>query len=456
MSIRLKLAFLLSFAIAFTAAGAAAVFFVIEDGTLRAGEEEKVRILMQSVRTMAVESQLAKDPLMLLDYLSYLSRDRPQVLSARANFSGRWQDAEGAKPVASDDRLRTEIVTAPEASGQRAVVAAVNFSTKAFEQRIAAARAALAADLGGAALAVLLVGVLLSIPLGWTMTRRLIVIERALADVGEGRLDRKIPDRGSDEVAKLAKGVNAMTARLRELEDMKRTFVASVTHELRSPLFSIDSYVRMLLAEAKGLNPEERRQLERIQQNAARLAHFVTSLLNTAKIERGSMECHPRLCDLARLVEDAALFQRPRAAEEGKTLLIEIEPGLPQLHIDPDLITQVVTNLVSNAVKFTRRGGRVTVGLKRAVDAGRGVVECFVADTGVGIPAEALPNLFRPFGRVKNSISVIGTGLGLSIVKSLVELNGGTVGVESVPERGSRFCFRLPLDNKSLTGKPRI
>src|SRR5437763_1904228 len=83
-----------------------------------------------------------------------------------------------------------------------------------------------------AALAVLLVGALLSIPLGWTMTRRLVVIERALADVGEGRLDRAIPDQGSDEVARLAKGVNAMTARLRELEDMKRTFVASVTHEL--------------------------------------------------------------------------------------------------------------------------------------------------------------------------------------------------------------------------------
>ncbi len=451
MSIRVKLALVLSLAIAATAAAAAAIFFVIEDGALRAAEEEKVRILTQSVRTMASESQLARDPLMLLDFLAFLSRDRPEIQSARVDFAGRWQQAEGAKPATREDAPRTELVTIPASAGQGGIVVAVDFSTKFLEGRIAHARRGLARDLGGAALAVLLCGVLLSVPLGWTMTKRLIVIERALAEIGEGRLDRKIPERGSDEVARLAHGVNSMTERLRELEDMKRTFVASVTHELRSPLFSIDSYVRMLLSEAKGLNAEERRQLERIQQNAARLAHFVTSLLNTAKIERGSMDFHPRLCDLGRLVEDAALFQRARAEEEGKTLLVEIESGLPHLPLDPDLITQVITNLVSNAVKFTRRGGRVTVGLKRLGEE----VECYVVDTGIGLTPEAVTQLFKPFGRVKNSLSAIGTGLGLSIVKSLVELNGGSVGVESAPERGSRFYFRFPLDNKSLIANRR-
>jgi len=451
MSIRFKLASILSIAIAVTAAFVAGIFFLIEDSTLRASEEEKILILTQTVRTMASESQLASDPLMLLDYLSFLTRDRPEVQSARVNAAGSWQDAEGAKPVASGEKFRAELVTVPASAGRGAITVALNFSTNVLERRLAAQRAVLAANLGGAALGVLLTGVLFSIPLGWTLTRRLVVIERALAEVGEGRLNRKISDGGSDEVARLAKGVNAMTVRLRELEDMKRTFVASVTHELRSPLFSIDSYVRMLLSEATGLRPEDRRQLERIQQNASRLAHFVTSLLNTAKIERGSMEYHPRRCDLSKLVEDSALFQRPRAEEEGKTLAIEIEPGLPQLHLDPDLITQVVTNLVSNAVKFTRRGGTVTVGLKRVPE----WIECYVSDTGVGMPPEALPGLFKPFGQVKNSLSTIGTGLGLSIVKSLVELNGGVVGVESVPEKGSRFHFRLPIDNKSLIAKPR-
>jgi signal transduction histidine kinase len=446
MSIQLKLASILSCAIAATALAAAVTFFVIEDASLRADEEARIGILTQSVRTMASESQLAQDPLMLLDYLSFLSRDRPEIVSARVSLAGRWQDAEGAKPMASGDKVRTELVSVPAAPGRGAVEVALDFSTTLLDRRISAARRALARELGGSALAVLLVGALLSVPLGWTMTRRLVVIERALADIGEGRLDRKLSDAGSDEVARLARGVNAMTSRLRELEDMKRTFVASVTHELRSPLFSIDSYVRMLLAEAKGLSEEDRRQLERIQQNASRLAHFVTSLLSTAKIERGSMDYRPRLCDLSKLVEDGALFQRAWAEEEGKTLVVEIEPGLPHLLLDPDLITQVLTNLVSNAVKFTRRGGTVTVGLKRAPDG----IECFVADTGVGMPTEALAGLFKPFARVKNSVSAIGTGLGLSIVRSLVELNGGVVGVESAPGRGSRFHFKLPFDNKSL------
>jgi len=451
MSIRLKLAALLSSTIAVTALAAAAMFFAFEGESMREADEEAVRILMQSVRTMASEAGLANDPLMLLDYLAFLSRNHPEILSARVSSSGSWQWAEGARPAESGDAMRAELVSAPGAAGSGPISVLVHFSTKARERKIAAARASLAGDVGAVAAIVLLVGALLSIPLGWTLTRRLIVIERALADVGEGRLDRRIPDRGSDEVARLAKGVNAMTRRLSELEDMKRTFIASVTHELRSPLFSIDSYVRMLLAEAEGLRPEDRRQLERIQQNAARLAHFVTSLLNTAKIERGSMDFHPRLCDLSLIVEDAALFQRARAEAEGKTLVVEIESGLPRLYLDPDLMTHVVTNLVSNAVKFTRSGGRVTVGLARRPEG----LECFVADTGVGIAPKALAALFKPFGQVKNSMSALGTGLGLSIVKSLVELNGGTVGVESVPERGSRFFFRLPIDNKSLTERPR-
>ncbi len=453
MSIRLKLICVLSCAIATATATATAIFFVIADASLRSAESEKILILMESVRTLAGESQLAGDPLMLLDYLSFLSRDHLEIQRARVKFAGRWQDAVGTKPAIALDTVRTEFVTVPRTPGRKGFVVSLQFSTKIIESKIALARTAMAKDLFGSTMKVLLVGVLLSIPLGWTMTRRLIVIEHALADIGEGRLDGKLDVQGADEVARLAQGVNAMTARLRELEDMKRTFVASVTHELRSPLFAIDSYVRLLLESSSGLSGGDRRQLERIQQNAARLANFVTSLLNMAKIERGSMDFHPQLCELSRLVEDVVLFQRSWAEEEGKTLLIEIEAGLPQLYIDPDLITQVLTNLLSNAVKFTRRGGRVTVGLKRGTESGRGSVECFVADTGVGMPESAIADLFKPFGRVKNSLSAIGTGLGLSLVKSMVEMNGGTVGVESILERGSRFYFRLPIELNGDTNR---
>ena len=451
MSIRHKLALILSAAVAVTATAAVAVFLVIEDSALRSQQEEKVQLLMQNVRAMAGEANLARDQLMLLDYLGFLARDRPEVLSARARFADIWQDAPGVKTENKSDHTRVETVSVPASAGRPAITVEVSFASRELEKRLHEARMTIAHDLGTAFVIVLLIGILLSLPLGRTLTKRLLVIEKALADVGAGRLERRLEISGSDEIALLGKGVNKMMDRLLELEDMKRTFIASVTHELRSPLFAIQSYVRLLLTDASGLREEDRRQLARIQQNSARLAHFVTSLLNTAKIERGSMDFVPRMSDLSRLVEDVVQFHRSRAEEEGKALVADIPAGIPSLTLDPDLITQVVTNLLSNSIKFTPRGGKVTVSLRAQANA----VECSITDTGVGISADVLPRLFRPFEMVKNGMSAVGTGLGLSIVKSLVEMHRGRVGVESAPGKGSRFYFVLPLDNKSLTAVAR-
>jgi signal transduction histidine kinase len=231
---------------------------------------------------------------------------------------------------------------------------------------------------------------------------------------------------------------------------MKRTFVASVTHELRSPLFAIESYVKTLLRESKSLGDDDRRQLTRIEANASRLAHFVTSLLDMAKIERGKLEFRPRSADLARVVEDSVEFHRSRAEESGLALTFSADQDLPPMRLDSDLITQAVTNLVSNAIKFTARGGSIAVSARR-----RGyTVECVVADSGAGIPAATLARLFRPFERGADPLRSGGTGLGLSIVKAIIERHGGRVTAESEPGRGSRFGFVLPLsDNKSLTPK---
>ncbi|MEK7388946.1 MAG: HAMP domain-containing sensor histidine kinase [Elusimicrobiota bacterium] len=454
MSIRHKLALILSLAVAVTAMAAAGVFLVIEDAALRSAEEEKIQLLMQNVRAMATESDLARDQLMLLDYLSFLAKDRPEVVSARVKFGTQWQEASGAKKEKEgevQERARIEEVTISPGGGRPAITVSVSFAARELEKRLTDSRKTLAHDLGQACVVVLLLGILISIPLGRTLTRRLLVIESALAEVGAGRLERRLQVSGSDEIANLGKGVNKMMERLLELEDMKRTFIASVTHELRSPLFAIQSYVRLLLSDAAGLREEDRRQLARIQQNSARLAHFVTSLLNTAKIERGSMDFVPREGDLGRLVEDVVQFHQSKAEEEGKTLKLTLDATLPKLMFDPDLMTQVVTNLLSNAIKFTPRGGQVSV----TVAHDEAAALCSIADTGVGIPAEVLPRLFRPFERVKNGMSAVGTGLGLSIVKSLVEMHGGKIGVESTPGKGSRFYFILPFDNKSLIANRR-
>lgn len=462
MSIRVKLALILSLAVATAAGSAAAVFVAIERRSLRRAEDEKVRLLMENVRAMAEESQLARDPLMLLDYLAYLDRDRQEVLFTRARVDGRWESHHDAVAPPTSEPVRVESVVSPARADTAEAAAEITFSRRVLDERLQQAYRVLARDLGRAAAVVLLLGVLVSVPLGWTLSSRLIAIERALAEIGEGKLTTRVPEEGSDEVARLARGLNDMTARLRELDELKRTFVASVSHELRSPLGAIESYVKALLRDARGLNEDERRQLERVRENAARLTHFVTSLLDMAKIERGKLDYHPRLTEITKVVEDTVLFLRSRALEEGKALEFTAEPALPAIGTDADLVTQVVTNLVSNAVKFTRPGGRVDVSVKRVPDG----LEVAVADTGVGIPPEALARIFAPFERVRNPLKAGGAGLGLAISKAIVEMHKGRIGVTSNPGRGSRFHFVLPIappappgipvaltDNKSLIGK---
>jgi two-component system phosphate regulon sensor histidine kinase PhoR len=266
-------------------------------------------------------------------------------------------------------------------------------------------------------------------------------IEKVLREIGEGKLGVQTPVSGRDEIAELAHGVNAMSARLIEVDEMKKTFVASVTHELRSPLGVIESYVKILLSSQTQLDAQGRSSLEKIGASAERLSHFVTNLLDMAKIERGKLDFSPRPSDIASVVEDTVSFFKPRAEELGIRLGCDSEKGLPPLSMDPDLIAHVLTNLLSNALKFTRPGGAVSVELKRL----NGNIECAVRDTGVGIPSEAVVRIFTPFERVKNPLRSTGVGLGLAISKSIVELHGGDIGVTSVPQEGSRFYFNLPV-----------
>lgn len=450
MSIRFKLALVLAMAVAAATAAASSVFIALQRRSLQAADADKVRLLLGNVRAMARESQLARDPLMLIDYLSFLGRDRAEVVRTRVRFAGRWQGRD-APPLPSGEPTTTETVEAPGGAGRPEISVEVTLSRRVLDARLAAAQGAMARELTRAAAALALAGMLLSLPLGWTLTSRLVGIERVMKEVGEGRLDRAAPVFGNDEVASLARGLNAMIARLRELDEMKRTFVASVTHELRAPLFAIESYVKELLRESESLGPEDRRRLERVQANALRLTRFVTSLLDLAKIERGQLDYRPRVTALASLVEDASEFHRSRARDGGLALSFSCDADLPALRVDPDMITQVIANLVSNAIKFTRPGGRVEVSVRRRDDG----VECAVADTGVGIPPQALARLFRPFERGADPLRAGGTGLGLSISKAIVERHGGRISVQSDPGRGSRFSFTLPLsDNKSLTRKP--
>jgi signal transduction histidine kinase len=233
-------------------------------------------------------------------------------------------------------------------------------------------------------------------------------------------------------------------ARLRELDQLKSAFVSVVSHELRTPLTSIKGYVDNLLDGVGGsLSEVQEQHLQRVKNNADRLARMSNELLDLTRIESGRLELHRTEVAPDRLIADVVEGLQPMAREKTIVLEAEVAAPLPVLHADRDKLQQVLTNLIHNALKFTPAGGRVRVTahcrMKREV-----VV--VVEDTGCGIPPTELDRVFEKFYRSRAArVGIDGVGLGLAITKSLVELHGGTIRVESVPGQGSRFSFVLPV-----------
>jgi signal transduction histidine kinase len=438
MSIRLKLALLLALTAATGALASSRISFTAQRVALRAAEAEKNAVLVESVRAMAMEAQLAHDPLMLIDYLNFLRRDRPEVLGARMRYEGAWRG--GAELAGRDSEASVVAIEVPASDDVGPVSVELRLSSEVLQARLAAAERALGLSLARSALVVAVLLALIGIPLSWTLTARIVELRKAAGEIGEGRLDRRVDEHGRDEIGGLARGMNAMAVRLGELDEMKKRFVSSVTHELRAPLFAIESYARIMLKEST-LSAEDRERIQRVEQNAGRLARFVTTLLDAARIERGKLDYSPREVDLEELVRDVAAFHAERAKAEGRSIEVSLGPGPHRARADPDMLVMALTNLVSNGLKFSPPGGKVVVSLRRA-ETGH---ELAVADAGPGIDADEQRRLFLPFERLAAGKKVQGTGLGLSIVKTIVETHGGRVGVTSALGRGSRFHFIVPF-----------
>jgi PAS domain S-box-containing protein len=227
---------------------------------------------------------------------------------------------------------------------------------------------------------------------------------------------------------------------LRQVDSLKDEFVALVSHELRTPLTSIRGYLE-LMTEDTNLTEEQGRFLETIDRNAQRLQRVVGDLLFCAQVEAGKLTLESGEVDIDEIVEESVQAATPTAAAKSITLTSELG-GIPIIEGDRVRLAQVLDNLVSNAVKFTPPGGAVTV-TTRALP---GEVEILVADTGMGIPAAELPNLFRRFYRTERATAtaIPGTGLGLAIAKAIVTGHGGRIRVESADGDGTTFRLILP------------
>jgi signal transduction histidine kinase len=271
------------------------------------------------------------------------------------------------------------------------------------------------------------------------LTRRLRRLAEATAAVAAGRFREPVPETGGDELAGLARAFNAMAADLRQLDRLKETFLATVSHELRSPLTSVREAAHLLRDEIAGpLGPKQARLVGIIETSSERLLRLVNQILDLSRLKAGRLPMAWRPVDLVRVVERAVEELRPQATEAGVALAIEHAGQRFDLVGDEDKLVQVVVNLVANGIRFTPAGGRVTA---RVVDAGR-ELELVVEDTGAGIPPAALARLFEMYQQAHPERG--GTGLGLAIVRGFVEAHGGHVSVESQEGKGSRFTVVLP------------
>jgi signal transduction histidine kinase len=224
--------------------------------------------------------------------------------------------------------------------------------------------------------------------------------------------------------------VNALAA--------KDEFVANVSHEFRTPLTSILGYVELILDDPNSLDPKYRKQLDIVRRNAERLLALVSDLLS---VRSGQIAIQPHIVDVTELVRGSVASAEPRAAKAGIRLSVDVPPTL-RARVDSSRISQVLDNLVSNAIKYSPDGGDVVVSAWED----EGHVYCKVSDTGMGIPHEEQSGVFTKFfraGGVRNS-TIPGVGLGLPISKAIVEAHGGTITLQSEPGQGTTFTVKVP------------
>lgn len=282
--------------------------------------------------------------------------------------------------------------------------------------------------------------VILGVFLARTLTRPIREITSATKKIARGDLEQQVPIRSKDELGELAASFNQMSADLTQSRDLRRQMTADIAHELRTPLTVILGHTEAL---SDGELPPDPETFEILYDETKRLNRLVEDLRTLSLSDAGELQLNRSKVQPGDLLERAAAARRPEAKSKEIDLLIELEDGLPAVDIDADRMTQVLVNLLDNALRYTPAGGWINLSAKREQEG----VEISVIDSGAGIPAQDLDHLFERFYRGDKSRQREegGSGLGLAIARSLVESHGGEIRVESQPGEGARFIIELPI-----------
>ena len=272
-------------------------------------------------------------------------------------------------------------------------------------------------------------------------------VATAASAIATGDYSQRVAPSGPREVQTLATSFNQMVEQVQQSQQAQRDFVANVSHDLKTPLTAVQGWSQALLDGTVTTPTQQTRAANIIHAESARMARLVNQLLDLARLEAGQVTLNPTRLDLNEVVQNVQAAMLPRAEAQGVALTAELPPTPVLATADGDRVTQILTNLLDNALKNTPAGGRVSIQLATAAP---DQVLLRVADTGRGIPAEDLPRIFERFYQVEKSRARVvdnngraSIGLGLAIVRQLVEAHGGRITAESELGQGSQFTVWL-------------
>ena len=368
-----------------------------------------------------------------------------------ARFLQQRQDFENATAHSYqlEIRARNRLAEDVRPAAARAAIVAQQHKRQTLRSDIDSETRDTALLVGAGLIAGLTAAALLFSGLISSMRRPLEELVDASGRLAGGHLETRVKVGGLAETASLGKAFNEMAAELQrragerdQLETMKDEFVLTASHELRSPLTSVQGFAELLMLEREKLSPKQADTVEIILDNTRHLVRLLNDLLDLARSDAGRLTIKPAPTDVASLVDDAVRTMRSQTEASHQTLRHETEAGLPPVNVDKDRIRQVLVNLLTNAHEYSPDGASIEV-----VAAHRnGGVELAVIDNGPGMPEDQVEHIFERFTRGDAGLTqhVGGTGLGLAISKSLVELHSGSIEAESTPGLGSTFRVRLP------------
>jgi len=397
------------------------------DGNLEAHFASPDKIKLQKINTTPIKAFLSKDRQVPLPIMG----DDPKTPDKKKVFSA------------------TEIKLGPDKNGYLYIILGSELYDTAMSGVGGSYILSTTAIIFGVTL--LFAGVLGSV-LFFNLTKRLRKMTDIVNEFEKGNYRNRIIVRSDDEVGQLTTAFNHMAdtietnmEELKKNDTLRRELIANVSHDLRSPLTSIQGYIETILMREEKIDPVQRTEfLETVLRNVTNLNSLVTELFELSKLDTKQSNPNPESFSIAELVQDIVLKFQPQAEQKSINLVTKIPTSLPFVIGDISMIDRVLSNLIDNAIRYINLGGKVTILLKSV----RNSVEIVVADNGEGIPQSDLPHIFGRFYRVEKSRSKDsgGSGLGLAIVKKIVEAHKSNIKVSSSTE-GTTFSFKLKKHN---------